>query len=93
MVCMKDLNKGYMYRNNVLTGKNVLTVWAILIILTLVYLSFLSTIQVVLFIEAAPVSTPLCLSSLLATANQMSQTGEIQHESRVYEQYINIIHD
>ena len=53
-----------------------------------------STKQVVLFIEAAPVSTPYCLPSLLATSNQISRTGEASHgshvygrESRVYEQY------
>ena len=31
-----------------------------------------ATKQVVLFIEAAPVATPCCLPSLLATVNQIS---------------------
>ena len=46
-----------------------------------------ATKQVVLFIEAAPVSTPHCLPSLLATANQISRLGEATHGSRVYGQY------
>ena len=48
------------------------------------YLSFFATKQVVLFIEAAPVLTPCCLPSLLATANQMSRLVEAPHGSRVY---------
>ena len=52
--------------------------------LTHVYLSFFATKKVVLFIEAAPVSTPCCLPSLLATANQISRLGEAPHGSRVY---------
>mgnify|MGYP000273004010 CR=1 FL=1 len=38
-----------------------------------------ATKQVVLFTEAVPVSTPYCLPSLLATANQISQFGEVPH--------------
>ena len=36
----------------------------------------------VLYIEAVPVSTPYCLPSLLATANQMGRFGEAPHGSR-----------
>jgi len=39
--------------------------------------------QVVLFIEAASVSTPYGLPSLLATFNQMSRFGEVPHGSYV----------
>ena len=59
------------------------------------YLSFFATKQVVLFIEAAPVSTPCCLPSLLATVNQMSRLGEAQRVSSVYRRkavYMNTIH-
>jgi len=45
------------------------------VFLTHVYLSFLQTKQVVLLIEAVPVATPYCLSSLLATYNQISRFG------------------
>ena len=41
------------------------------------YLSVLLPLQVVLFIEEVPVSTPYCLPSLLATANQISRTGDV----------------
>ena len=44
---------------------------------------FFATKQVVLFIEAVPVSTPHCLPSLLATSNQISLTGEAPHGGRV----------
>ena len=44
--------------------------------LTPVYLSFFTSKQIVLLIEAAPVSTSCCLPSLLATANQISRLGE-----------------
>jgi len=54
------------------------------VFLTHVYLSVLQPLQVVLFIEAVPVSTPYCLPSLLATANQISRTSEAPHGSRVY---------
>ena len=37
-----------------------------------------------LFIEAAPVSTPYYVPSLLATSNQISVSGEAPHGSRVY---------
>ena len=43
-----------------------------------------TTKQVVLFIEAVRVSTPYCLPSLLATANQMSRFGGAPNGSRVY---------
>jgi len=45
---------------------------------------FLATKHVVLLIEAAPVSTPYCVSSLLATANQISRLDETPQGSRVY---------
>ena len=34
--------------------------------------------------EASPFSTAYCLPSLLATANEISRTGEAPHGSRVY---------
>ena len=52
--------------------------------LTPVYLSCFATKQVVLLTDAVPVSTPYCLSSLLATSNQISRLGKATHESRVY---------
>ena len=50
-----------------------------------------ATKQVVLFIEAAPISMQYCLQSLLATANQISWTGECILEEKVV--YMNNIHD
>ena len=50
---------------------------------TCVFVCF-ATEQVVLFIEAVPVSTPYCLSPLLALANQISRTVEAPHGRRVY---------
>ena len=52
--------------------------------LTPVYLSCFATKQVVLLIDAVPVSTPYCLSSLLATSNQISGLGKATHESLLY---------
>ena len=49
--------------------------------------AFFATKQIVLLIEAAPASTPYCLSSLLATVNQIRRLGEAPHGSRVCEQY------
>jgi len=40
-----------------------------------------------LFIEAAPVSTPYCFPSRLATSNQISRSGVYVRKKRVYEQY------
>ena len=54
------------------------------VFLSPMYLSFLQPNKVVLFTEAAPVSTPCCLPSLLVTANQISQLGEAPYGSRVY---------
>ena len=42
------------------------------------------SIKGVLIIEAAPVSMPCCLPSLLTKANQVSRTGEAPHGSHVY---------
>ena len=61
--------------------------------LTPVYLSFFTSKQIVLLIEAAPVSTSCCLPSLLATANQISRLGEPCILGRKNPVYVGNIHD
>ena len=43
-----------------------------------------ATKQVVLFIEAATVSTPYCYNLYIATSNQISRTDDALHGSGVY---------
>ena len=93
---LPDSTYGMHEKLKCMQNKNVLTVWTIFhsVLKTYVFVYFV-TKQDILFIEVVYVTKPYCLSSLLATANQMRRFGEAPHgsrvcrrKSRVYEQYI-----